>query len=173
MKFNQLFLGLCLLVGFTDTANAEIKSVQDPKVSVLIKASMVGNFHATTNDLSVTDKEDMLKITVPLANLTTGIELRDKHMRQDLNIENCPEATLEVPKKNITKANGTTQGNLTLNCQSHPMQFSYTTTGVDKIQVSADSIINMTTWKIPTRTYLGVGVKETLVIHVEFTAVSQ
>lgn len=169
MKFKHFLFSIPLLLTSNSIANAELHSASNSEVSVLIKASVIGSFHASTKDLSVEEKDGIVIVKVPLQNLTTENSLRDKHMKEDLGIDACPVAVLTVPRKNLNKANGTTQGDLLLNGQTHPMSFTYTTEGVDTIKVSADSILNMKNWGVPTRTYLGVGVKETVIIKINFT----
>ena len=41
----------------------------------------------TTSDLTVKDDGKVVRITVPLANLTTKMSLRDKHMKEALEVD--------------------------------------------------------------------------------------
>src|SRR3954449_1384388 len=49
----------------------------------------------STADLAVTDEGDNVAVTVPLGNLHTGIEVRDRHMKEKyLEVGKFPEAKL-------------------------------------------------------------------------------
>lgn len=172
MKYKSLFIViLALIIGIAPVSNAEVKAGNDSQISVTIKASMLGAFKATTNQISLSEKEDTLFFSVPLNTLTTGIDLRDVHMKKDLDAEHNPLATLEVPKSNITKQSGTTNGKFTINGQTHPLDFSYSKNDANKVEATA--IMNITNWGVPARKYMGVGVKEVVVIQVYFSIVNE
>lgn len=171
MKFKYSILTSLALILNATNLMADLKSASDVEVSVLIKASIVGSIYAKTDQLSVSEKDGIVTASVPLSTLTTENPLRDRHMKQDLGVVECPNAVLQFNKKDITKSSGTITGNLLLNNQTHPMQFSYTSEGSTKIKVEATSILNMKNWGIPTRNYLGVGVKEVVIVHVNFSVV--
>ena len=51
-----------------------------------------------THQLKVEDDGSVVKFTVPLASLETGIGLRDRHMREKyLQVDKYPDAVLELP----------------------------------------------------------------------------
>lgn len=172
MKYKSLFIAiLSLIISIALDSNAEIKAGNDSQISVAIKASMLGVFKATTNQISLSEKEDALVFSVPLDTLTTGIDLRDIHMKKDLDVEHYPKAILEVVKSNIVKQAGTANGKFTINGQTHPLDFSYSKNDAGKVEATA--IMNITNWGIPARKYMGVGVKEVVVIQVNFSIINQ
>src|SRR5215468_4263304 len=55
-----------------------------------------------THELKVEDDGSVLKFTVPLAGLQTGIGLRDRHMREKyLQVDKYPDAVLELPWSSV------------------------------------------------------------------------
>jgi polyisoprenoid-binding protein YceI len=61
-------------------------------------------FDATTSEVSFRDKDGVYTVFVRLQNLTTGIDLRDAHMRDKyLHVEKFPVVKLEVSKDALKK----------------------------------------------------------------------
>lgn len=107
------------------TGSASVKFHADTNVPFL-------SVDGTTNQLTLADDGTTLTITVPLATLSTGIGLRDTHMKNALEVDKFPNAELAIPRGSLKfpgqgeRASGTAQGTLTLHGRSKPMSFSYT-----------------------------------------------
>jgi len=174
MKTKLLFISiLSVILSIISIADGKIKSISDPEVDVTIKASMVGSFHATTNKLLVSETDDNYLISVDLDTLKSGIELRDSHMKKDLDVEHFPKATLEVAKKNVVNKTATITGKLSIRGETHPIDFTYTKSGIKQDMIESTMILNITHWGVPTRKYLGVGVKEVVIININFTVINE
>src|SRR5580698_6245660 len=83
----------------TTAAEATLSSPTDAHV-VFDAAGPAGlKIEGTTSDLNVAEDSGNVVITVPLANLTTGISLRDHHMRDKyLEVPKFPAAVLTIPR---------------------------------------------------------------------------
>ena len=68
---------VALGLGLSTHAQAAITGCTDCHVNFLASGPAGMKIEGTTNELTVADQGDNLLITVPLANLTTGIGLRE------------------------------------------------------------------------------------------------
>jgi polyisoprenoid-binding protein YceI len=134
------------------------------------------HFTGTGSELSVLDKETSLVVSVPLGNMTTGIGLRDTHMREKyLETDKYPTAELSVPKGALqfpadgSRTEGDAAGTLLLHGTSKPVSFHYQATRRGgATDVSAEAHINMNDFDIHPPNYLGVTVKPPVDITVTF-----
>jgi polyisoprenoid-binding protein YceI len=135
----------------------------------------------TTSELATTDDGQTITVTVALAHLTTGIELRDKHMRERyLEVQAYPTTTLTIPRASLSiPAPGATQtgdppATVTLHGQTRPASFHYSATNEGgNLRVDATLHLNMRDFGVTVPTYLGVTVKPDVDIDVHFTAVDR
>jgi len=115
-------------------ARAALSSPTDARV-VFDAAGPAGmKIEGTTSDLNVAEDSGNVVITVPLANLTTGISLRDHHMRDKyLEVPKFPAAVLTIPRAALKfpnpseKVEADAQGTITLHGQSRPVSVHYDT----------------------------------------------
>jgi polyisoprenoid-binding protein YceI len=120
----------------------------------------------STPDLKASSTDANLSIVVPLANLSTGISLRDQHMRDKyLEVPKFPEATLTVAKAQLkSPASGQTvqvdvPGMLTLHGQTKPVSVHYEARNDGPVSVNGRFHLVMTDFGITVPSYLGVTVK--------------
>jgi len=102
--------------------------ISRPEVVFTAHGSLGMRVEGKTPQLSVTRNGDVLEFAVQLATLQTGIELRDRHMRDEvLEVQRFPVATLRVPNAPLATAStsGTTRAELTVHGQTHPMEVSF------------------------------------------------
>lgn len=145
------------------------------------------SFHATgpaglgidgsTTETTVADDGTKVTITVPLANLSTGIGLRDKHMKEHIEADTFPNASLEVPRANLVfpKAGADTsadaKGTFKLHGKSKEVTFHYTAKlDGSNYAVTGTATINLTDYGIAVPSYLGVAVKPDINVKVSFKA---
>jgi polyisoprenoid-binding protein YceI len=174
-------LSLATLLAFTASASgAEATLSAQPGASVSFTAAgpagmkIVGN----TSELTATDDGQTVTISVAMAHLATGIELRDKHMREKyLEVQTYPTAVLTVPRAALVfPAVGAThaadtQGTVTLHGQTRPSTFHYVATNTaGAYRVDATVHVNMRDFGITVPNYLGVTVKPDVDVDVHFTA---
>jgi polyisoprenoid-binding protein YceI len=132
----------------------------------------------TTSELAAAGDAKNVSVTVTLTHLTTGIDLRDKHMREKyLETPTYPTAVLIVPRTSIVfpaagaSTTADAQGTLTLHGQTKPSAFHYTATN-DGASYRVDGLIhvNMQSYGINVPSYLGITVKPDVDVEVHFTA---
>jgi polyisoprenoid-binding protein YceI len=121
----------------------------------------------TTEKATLASEADAFVITVDLTVLKTGIDVRDRHTRDDLDTAHFPLASLRVPRAAITlpaagsRSRGTASGKLTLHGQSRDVTFTYEIEERGgSWSVEAALPIRLADFDIKPRRYLGVGVKD-------------
>lgn len=129
-----------------------------------------------TPDLSVSEADGNVMVTVALANLSTGISLRDHHMKEKyLEVPKYPSGVLTVAKSALRIPGGGSQidadvpGTLTLHGQTRPVTVHYSAKS-DGTTTSAQGKfhINMTEFGIVVPSYLGVTVKPDVDVSASF-----
>jgi len=120
----------------------------------------------------------VLKVVVPLENMKTGIDLRDRHMREKyLEVQKYPNAVLEVPWSEIKlpedgqSVTAKAKGKMTLHGKTQQVPFTYTVQrkGND-YQVTGNTPLNIKSFGIDIPNYMGVTVKPDIETIVSFTA---
>lgn len=134
----------------------------------------------TTSELRVEeDASGNISITVPLGQLTTGIDLRDKHMREKyLEVPKYPTAVLKVSRSKLVlpgpsqSGNSQADGTLTLHGTTKPVHFNYTLKhdAQTSYAVTSTLSIDMTDYGIEKPGYRGLSVKTNIDLAVSFTA---
>jgi len=132
----------------------------------------------TTPDGAVADDGTTLRVRVPLANLTTGISLRDRHMREKyLQVGSYPEAQLEVGRARINfpqagaEASGDVPATLTLHGQKKTVNVHYTVRrDGPTLRVNGAMHLNMNDFGIEVPKYMGITVKPEVDVNVKFDA---
>jgi polyisoprenoid-binding protein YceI len=146
------------------------------KVSFTGKGPAGFKLVGTTEELKLADDGKSFTLTVPLDTLRTGIDLRDRHMREKyLETGKYPHAVLVVPRGAISlpaagqSKEGTARGTLTLHGKSKEVPFTYKVqrTG-DTYQVTGALPVNYRDYGISVPSYLGVTVKPDIAVDVAF-----
>ena len=120
-----------------------------------------------SEQVSVKDDGKTVAISVPLATLKTGIDLRDRHMREKyLEVEKYPDAVLQVPWSAIQlPADGQTStqtvpGKMTLHGKTHDVSVTYTLKRTGETYDASGKVpLNLKDYDILLPNYLGVTVK--------------
>ena len=134
----------------------------------------------TTSELRVEeDAQGNITITVPLGRLTTGIDLRDKHMREKyLEVPKYPNAVLKVQRSSLTlpaaSQSGTfdTNGSMTLHGTTKPVRVRYTAKhdAGTSYAITSALTLDMTDYGIEKPGYRGLSVKTSVDLTVSFSA---
>lgn len=149
--------------------------------------SATGGFHAVgpgglaidgkTSDVSVADDGTTVTVTIAFANIDTGMSLRNKHTKEDLEADKYPNATLKVPRSALkfpaagTETSGDAKGSLTIHGQTKDVSFHYTAKlSGDVYDVKASSRIHVGDYGVKPRSYLGVSIKPDVDIYASFQA---
>lgn len=131
----------------------------------------------TTNEVQLKDDGKTVTITVPLAKLDTGIDLRNKHMRENyLETDKFPHAVLEVAREAVklpadgAKSEGTGKGKMTIRGKTREVTFKYK---IEKkagaYQAMAKVPLNIKDFDISIPSYLGVTVQPDIDTAVKFS----
>ena len=184
LKNLRIVIGvLAAVAALSGTASAgnEKYKVSGGNVTVVCPLTVGGGFEAKTQAVSgevslAADQPGSLggALSVDLRTLTTGIGMRDRHMRDNyLEVGNGPEfekATIEDIK--IEKLDGKTtfNGTLVLHGERRPVTGSATLERKDGgYKVQAEFPVRVSEYKITKPTYLGVGVQDEIRIKIALT----
>jgi polyisoprenoid-binding protein YceI len=150
------------------------------EVSVLCPLTIGGDFEAKTKSLSgdvaVASPQSVKgELIVDLRTLDTGISLRNRHLRSNyLEVEKGPTfsaARLRDIRVERLEGKTTFRGTLTLHGESR--EVSGTANIVPNggsYRLEASFPVRISEFKIPEPTYLGVGVKDEVVVRVNLSA---
>ncbi len=164
------------LIAAPFTADAALSKHGTAEVSFDARATGGLAIRGTTNDLRVAENGQHVVVTVPLASLTTGIALRDKHMREKyLEVAKYPEAQLKVPRNALVfpSANNPTSrrldGHLTIHGRVRPTSFHYRASRHgDVFRVAGSVRVDMTDHGIEQPSFMGVKVAKDVNVNVRF-----
>lgn len=134
------------------------------KVEIDVSLSPAGSYKATTSEVKgvaykTADGVAAEDITVDFRNLKTGIGLRDKHTRDRLAVDKYPNAKLV---KAIGK-NGKGEAQIAVRGKKIKVKGTYK---IENEMLVAEFPIVISTLDIKDVRYMGVGVKDTVTIHV-------
>ena len=124
-----------------------------------------------TQDLKVEENGEQLTVSVFLGKLDTGIELRNKHMKEKyLEVEKFPQTQLTLKKSDVTnKGNGELQGSLKLHGVEKPITVKYTAQADGKsVKMQGTFKLNFKDFGISVPTYLGITVKPDIEVSARF-----
>jgi polyisoprenoid-binding protein YceI len=119
------------------------------------------------NDVSLKEQGDQFVATIGLNSLKTGIDLRDRHMKEKyLETPKYPQAVFTVDKSKVTvPGEGDAEGKLQLHGVTKAVKVHYKVAGSDKAAtVSGSARINIKDFKVEVPSYLGVTVKPDVTI---------
>lgn len=129
-----------------------------------------------TSDLEIKEDGKSATVTVPLANLKTGIELRDKHMREKyLEVQKYPNAVLTFSLANVTFPSDTSvvrgkgTGTFSLHGKTKELPFKYTLQRKGEVYFVTGTLpVNLKDFDIHIPSYLGVTLKPDIDTTVAF-----
>lgn len=131
-----------------------------------------------TKSVDVADDGKALTITVGLKDLETGIDLRDKHMREKyLEVEKFPAATLVVPLDAVTwpadgkSSEGEAKGTFSVHGKSKEISFKYKVTASGgTYAVEGEAPVNFKEFDVNVPSYMGITVKPDITVQAKFNA---
>jgi len=181
-SINQAYaLGLAIM-GLVAAAPASAALSNHGDSRVVFKA--VGpaglSFEGKGRDVRLREQGSAVVVSVRLDDLTTGIELRDRHMKEKyLETNKYPTATLEVDKSKLqfpqgNSVSGSADARLTLHGVTRPVKITYRADGDSKqAKVDGSMRVNMKDFKIEVPSYLGVTVKPNVDVEVKLGVVNK
>jgi len=168
-----------LVLAVAASASAAL-STSDAKI-VFKAAGPAGlSFEGKSQDIKLKEDGNSVVVSVKLDGLVTGIELRDRHMKEKyLETAKYPTATLEVDKSKLhfpegSAVSGSADGKLTLHGVTRTVKITYHADGDSKkAKVDGSMRFNMKDFKIEVPSYLGVTVKPTIDVEVKLGVVNK
>ena len=165
-----------IIVSISAVGHAALSSPSDTKVTFQASGPAGLKIEGTTPDLAVADGSGNVVLTVPLGNLTTGIGLRDKHMKEKyLEVPKYPSAVLTVSRAALKVPAGgdsvemDVPGTLQLHGQTKPVTVHYDAKADGPgVLAHGKFHINMNDYGIQVPTYLGVTVKPDVDVTASF-----
>ena len=129
----------------------------------------------TTSELDLADDGTNVVLTVRLANLDTGISIRDKHTKDCLEVEKYPDTKLTVARSALKlppageKSSGDAPGTLKLHGKDLPTSVHYDVkTDGGALVVDGKLHINIKDAGITAPSYAGITVKPDVDVDVHF-----
>jgi polyisoprenoid-binding protein YceI len=167
-----------ILLGVSSSGHAALSPASDTHVTFQCSGPAGMKIDGTTPDLAAIEQNGSLVVTVPLANVTTGIGLRDKHMKEKyLEIAKYPNAVLTVAQSALKVPGSGEQieadvpGTLQLHGQTRAVSVHYEAKGVGPGLVTRGRFhVNMNDFGIEVPSYLGVTVKPDVDVSASFRA---
>ncbi len=165
-RFATFALTTSTLLAVAVAADAKLARSGDAKVEFTASGPAGMTIVGTTNELSVSETDSEIVITVPLGNIKTGIALRDDHTRKYLETSKFPNAELRVNKDAVKSPAGQATGQLTIHGKTKPTPVKYSQKPDGN--VSGSMHVNMTEFGIEQPGYAGIKVKPEVDINVSF-----
>lgn len=172
-----------VLVVFLVALVASAASAQWQRTKTVAEAKFKGSgpggfkMEGKTDAVKVVDRADSITILVDLTNLTTGIDLRDDHMRNKyLEVEKYPLTTLVVKKSSLKMLDGQgfvageAKGHYTLHGKTLEVPFKYSgkCDAAMVCQVSGEMKLNFNQFGIVVPKYMGITLKPDIVVTTTF-----
>lgn len=126
------------------------------------------NIDGRTAEVDVADDGTNITVTVKLNNIDTGLSLRNKHTKEDLEADKFPTATLKVARAALKfGGEGDAKGSLTIHGQTRQVSFHYKHSG-DSVRGSTR--LNVGDFGVKPRSYLGISIKPDVEVYADFSA---
>jgi polyisoprenoid-binding protein YceI len=127
-------------------------------------------------ELQISERPDALMLSIPLTTITTGISLRDRHMREKyLEVSKFPTAQLAVARSALKfpvagqEIESTVPGTMALHGKTKTVSVHYRASrNGNALKVSGDVRLDMRDYGIETPSYLGATVKPMVDVTVAF-----
>ena len=149
-----LFLSLLVVSQFSFSQEASVDIKLSPAGAFTGKSNEVKGFAELKGDVVTAQN-----IVVTLKNIRTGIALRDDHTRKHLQVDKFPEATLVSAKGQGGKG----EGIIKIKGIEKKISGTYKINGK---KIEADFPLKLSEFQITGIKYMGVGVKDDVIVHV-------
>jgi polyisoprenoid-binding protein YceI len=149
------------------------------EATVRISLQGTGGLHieGSTHELDVLEQQGDLVFQVPLSHLDTGIGLRNRHLRNHLDVEHFPRAELRVPRIAVDfpapgkSSEGDAPGTLSVHGVTRPCAVHYRVEQglLGERRVRGTTRIDMSDFGIEAPSYLGIHVEPAVAVQVDFS----
>ena len=168
---------LLALVSFSLIAAAKLNKTGSANTTFKAAGPAGLNIEGTTSDMSIADDGSSVVITVPVGNIKTGVDIRDKHTKDAIEADKFPTVTLKVARGAIkfpaagAESSGDAPGSLTLHGTTKDVTVHYTAKlDGDTYNVKGTTRVNVDDYGVKRPSYLGVTVKPDVDITTSFQA---
>jgi|SRR5437660_1790233 len=175
MNTRNLLTGFFLALAVATQGALALSRSGESSVTVLAHGPAGLRIEGKSPQVSFEEDDAVFTFKVPIAPIETGIDLRDRHLRELLEAEKFPAAILRVSRSDLTfpsqrePADGVAKAELTLHGQSRPVEVHYRAEmskgGVTKVRGTLQ--FDMRDFQIKSPSYLGVGVAPEVEVKVE------
>lgn len=172
------FITVVLLSSIAGWAASSPAFSRNGASSVVFNASGTGGvkIEGQTPDLEIRDEPDNFCVVVPLKNLSTGISLRDRHMKEKyLETDKYPNAELKVRRADLKvpaaggKEETSANGLLKLHGQEKPVVFHYRASESGGLySVDGTLHVNIADFGINTPSFMGMSVRPDVDVRASF-----
>lgn len=175
-RFQSSLLGgaaLLALVSFSLVAAAKLTKTGSSAAGFKAVGPGGLNIDGKTSDVSIADDGTTVTITVKLDNIDTGMSIRNKHTKEDLEADKYPTAVLKVPRSalKLGGGEGDAKGSLTVHGQTKDVSFKYKASkSGDTLDVKGSTKINVADFGVKPRSYLGISIKNDVEVYADFQA---
>jgi len=164
------------LLMFSVSASAQLSGSGPGSVGFLAVGPGGLEIKGQASQLVAREVNQKLELEVPLKELRTGIDLRDRHLRDYMHADQYPHAKLVIERTALTfptdnaVSQGSAKGAFWLNGREHPLTFTYQAkrTGAD-YQVQALADVDIRDHGIEVPCYLKLCVDPLVKLKVKFT----
>jgi polyisoprenoid-binding protein YceI len=180
LRLQSSILGTsALLAALTLSLVAAAKLSKTGDASAGFKATGPGglNIEGKTSEVAVGDDGSTVVVTVTLTNIDTGIGVRNKHTKEDLEADKYPTAELRIPRSALkfpgagAEASGDAKGSMKIHGQTRDVTFHYSAKrDGDVITVKSNARINVNDFGVKPRAYLGISIKPEVDLFASFQA---
>ena len=173
---HRLGSAVALVLALSSAAGAAVTQTGPAAASFTGKGPAGFKLEGKSDQVLVKQDGTRVAVSVPLATLDTGIEVRNRHMREKyLETDKYPNATLLVERSSIklpaegATVQGSGRGEMTLHGKTKPVTFQYVIRRENGVYVAEGRVpLNMKEFDINIPSYLGVTVKPDVETAVTF-----
>ncbi len=168
---------LTLLLVASSVVQGAVDLEKGSDVTVLARGPAGLHIQGKSTEVSLEDEPSALLFKVPLAPIDTGIDLRNRHLRESLEVDKFPDATLRVMRADLkfpkegSPVESQVTGELMLHGRSRPVPVRYRAErrpgGPTRIAGSLQ--LDMRAFQIVPPSYLGVAVSPDVEVDVNLT----
>ncbi|HVW24755.1 MAG TPA: YceI family protein [Polyangiaceae bacterium] len=156
-------------------AGGAVPVVQDSAIKFEAAGPAGLKINGEEGGVKASEADGKLKLVAPTTQFHTGIGLRDKHLKDAIEADKHPEATLLVDKSAIKfpesgSSSGTASGSLTFHGVTRSAPFTYTITKKGAgYQVHGEFTVNLNDYQVKKPCYLGVCVGDTVKVSADLS----
>ena len=160
-------------------ASAALRASGRAEVSFTVLGSAGLRIVGTTHDLAVAEDGGKLRVEVPLGHLTTGIDLRDSHMKERLEASRYRTAEIVIERGALRfptegPVTASLRASMTLHGTTRPVTVRYTATRSGQaIRVQGSIRLDMRQFGIEPPSYLGISVRPSVDVTARFAVQDQ